>query len=326
MKLKQLFLAIVLLISTAHATQSTVQNSTNIKKNGKPNLSLLPFAYYRSDARNPRFDYVDAGYYKVCNLKKRKRKDIVIGPASPCLVIAITDGDTLMAFHKHLVNSNASLVDAVKKHLNLSDPQKLYARLYSVDDPITWQQDKCCENDAGGNSHKETIKATLAVLEKECAVSRTKLLVNHFPICTKKNDSWEYIVDWKKELGEYESATHFVAIKPSELFDSSKTPPQIQFFSISLRENFFNIGCVHCAESNEPIPYVDLSLQKKTEVLSEEIDRLDKRWETQYKKILGEARPHYNMLPLFNLESEKEMADNKQGIETLGPVKDPNNI
>jgi hypothetical protein len=207
----------------------------DLEGDGKRTAVKFPFPYFQGE-QGDQFTITYQGGYTVHNIKNNPNGVVVIGPLRPCIGIAVTDGKTLVTAHKHSScaldpSVPGSLSDIVKTNLDLSQPENLYARIYTTQDDVAWLQgDRAAMH--GGKTHRE------AVVEIRDCLEHLGIPSANIPygLQNLRNPKTNELIHPELSLGRYETAELHAAVRLNKLFVEKQRKKQIQFFSIDLYE------------------------------------------------------------------------------------------
>jgi hypothetical protein len=211
---------------------SFVQALLDTHGEGKQRV-YLPLEYCKRQEKD-NFSIVYQGYYKLYHISESQDKVAVLAPLSPCIGIVVTDGVKLMAFHKHFSTSSRSMLEVIQENLNLSDPDNLYARLYSAKNDDEWRKRAESENH-GGKSHQQEIKGLRRLLMNHLRIPHRHIL---FDLPDVDSSSVR-----RETLLKYEDAVLSVAVRLDVVFEELGSKKRINFMSIDpITEDVFGYG------------------------------------------------------------------------------------
>jgi len=191
---------------------------------GKKQKIELAFPYYHPKP-DDKLSIIYQGGYKVYDTEVNKNDIPVIGMLHPCIGVVVTDGLKVIAFHKHFSNSLNSLIDIIKKHINLEDPNKVWARLYTVKNDKLWSEKFIFahNNKASVIDELKSIKDFLATI-----IDRKNIVAQAYNLLNQKGEP-KY-PDFS--LGLYDCAELYVAVQVRNLFEKSDGTKKIKFYNI----------------------------------------------------------------------------------------------
>lgn len=245
----------------------TDQKRFDLYDDGQLKVVKFPFEYYeRQD--NDQLTLIHQGGYKVYEIKKCINDVAIVGPLRPCICIAVTDGITLLTFHKHSTNSLESMEEIIRENLNIENVNSFHARIYTTRDDLEWTKSKRPLMH-GGKTHLESVKHIKDSLEK-IGIIRENIPANLLPL--RKNVDGKIVgqlIHADNALGRYDLADTCVSIRVNDVFDDRG---QIKLSSIDpYTEDVFGykgknitiaeyLGPVGIRETLDAHPNIDLPL------------------------------------------------------------------
>lgn len=207
----------------ASASFASQKVSLDLQGNGQMSQVGIPFQYYNRQ-NGDHLTLIHQGSYKVYDIEQNQNEVAVIGTLRPCIGVAVTDGKKLITFHKHFTSSLASMKQILEEHLDLSQKENLYARIYTTRDDELW---KIYQPHHQGKSHNEEVKTIKDYLSNEVGLPR-----EHIPasLHRMRNNSGELNYP-NLALGRYDLAELCVAVRLNDLFEGGEKK-QIKFSSI----------------------------------------------------------------------------------------------
>ena len=215
---------------------SGVMVNLDLYGKGKYTEIDLPFEYYQHQ-EGDELTLIHQGGYKIYNLKSDKNAVAVIGHLRPCIAIAVTDGTRLIVFHKHSTNAlnpkiEGSLGQIVLTNLDLSNPDRLRARIYTTYDAVEWEKSQRSKMH-NGKDLRGAIKDIIDMLES-INIPRKYVYATYYNL---RDDHGELRYA-DKSLGRYEFCEGHVAVRMNDPYTDIPNPgpnkdsKQIKFISI----------------------------------------------------------------------------------------------
>jgi hypothetical protein len=230
-KKKLCFVLLAVQVSLSAFSTETDGSALDLQGDGHITRVKLPFKYYEKQ-NNDQLTLIHQGGYKVYNIANQQNDVAVVGPLRPCIGIVVTDGVNLVTLHKHSTSSLESMGSILKKHLDLSNSENLYARIYTTRDDIEWNEKKRQPMHAG-KTHTQEVISIKDFLENT-GIIRTRIDAGLQPLRKKlQNNSIsgdKIFADGF--LGMYEISELCVAIRINNVFETVGTKKQIKFSSI----------------------------------------------------------------------------------------------
>lgn len=201
----------------------------------------MPYPYFKKKPTD-HLQLIHQGGYKVYEIAQAQNEVAVIGYLRPCVGIAVTDGIKLIVFHKFSQNSMNSMESIIRKHLNVRDPSKLFAHIYTTRDDEDWER-RDRTNSHGGNDQRKYITEIKNYLCSKLNFIRTHVPARFFNILDSKNRRLFIVEDYGIN-GRYDYAALCVAVRLDELFQKNALGfDEIKFTSIDpYTEDVFNFS------------------------------------------------------------------------------------
>ncbi|MBW8310248.1 MAG: hypothetical protein K0M45_11565 [Candidatus Paracaedibacteraceae bacterium] len=204
----------------------------------------LPLEYYKRQEKD-NFSIVYQVYYKLYHISESYGRVAVLAPLSPCIGIVVTDGIKLITFHNHFSISSRSMLEVIQENLDLSDPNNLYARLYSAKNDDEWRSRSESKNH-GGKSHQQEIEDLRRLL-----MDHLKIPPRHLSFDLPDVDSSSVR---RETLLKYEDAVLSIAVRLDVVFEELGSRKRINFMAIDpITEDVFGYG-----EREFPLSYAIL--------------------------------------------------------------------
>jgi hypothetical protein len=191
---QKLFFALFLMITVQ--TCWTMKNVLQLYPNNeKPTKIMLPFSY-KELGENENCEKVPFISTSTYTLLTNGRKSLV-GPLAPCVLIAITDKEKVVVFHKHPSNCIKLLLSIIEDTLNTKNPKFLQGTIFSSKIP----EDKYgCDYKNNNLTQREEIKNIKDAIVEKLGVKR------------KQIDASLFHNPYGKNLGEDYFASKFVLV------------------------------------------------------------------------------------------------------------------
>jgi hypothetical protein len=252
----------------------------------------LPFPYLQR-GRVESCNLIVQGGYRVYNCTKDADKIAVVGPVNPCFLIVIASEKNTIIFHKHYTNSMKSLVEVTKANLDCSSPQSLYARVYSVYDPVAWDVGKFASLH-DGHTHWEELDRIISALAEDLKIPLGQITGGLYCLPKMGFDRWK-----QSNEDDWQYVNVHIAVKPSNLFGKQGQKREIQLFSV------------------DPIAVDCLNVASRQALVS-----FDPSTNTEIRLALGNvptkiARDHYNTCLTKNLDNFYKTHFNKTCFEYI---------
>jgi len=222
--------------NTIFAIPSFATESVDFDLVGDGQLTTInvAFRYYERRSEDC-LTFIDQGGYKVYDISVDTKDVAVIGPISPCIGIVVTNGDKLIAFHKHSTNSFQSMKDIIGKELDLSNKENLYARIYSAKDNEEWVKNgrQLMHND---KSHLQELEIIENFFHQEIGINQGQVLSDLWDL--RDSEGKNRYLSWAdgkyNEIEtKYEHIYTYIAVQLNDIFKETKEGvKQIKFSSI----------------------------------------------------------------------------------------------
>ena len=199
----------------------------DLEGDGNSKQVKLPFKYYEH-RDNDQLTLIHQGGYKVYNIGSCVNDVAVIGPLRPCIGIAVTDGVTLVTFHKHSTNSLESMGKIIRENLNIENVNSFRARIYTTRDDLEWAQSNRQKMN-GGKTHLESVKHIKDFLDS-MGIIRANIPADILAL--RKNVGGKItgqLIHADHSLGRYDLSETCVSVRLNDVFDENG---QIKFSSI----------------------------------------------------------------------------------------------
>ena len=216
-KKKLCFVLLSVQVSLSAFSMETDGSALDLQGDGHITRVKLPFKYYEKQ-NNDQLTLIHQGGYKVYNIANQQNDVAVVGPLRPCIGIAVTDGITLLTFHKHSTNSLESMEKIIRENLNMEIVNSFRARIYTTRDDLEWTQSKR-QLMHGGKTHLDSVKQIKDFLEN-IGIIRANIPANLLPL--RKNVGGKIVgqlIHAEGSLGRYELSENCVSIRVNDVFD-----------------------------------------------------------------------------------------------------------
>ena len=225
-KKKLCFVLLAVQVSLSAFSMETDGSALDLQGNGHITRVKLPFKYYEQQ-NNDQLTLIHQGGYKVYNIANQQNDVAVIGPLRPCIGIAVTDGITLLTFHKHSTNSLESMEKIIRENLNIENVNSFRARIYTTRDDLEWTQER--RKMHGGKTHLESVKHIKDFLDS-MGIIRANIPADILAL--RKNVGGKIVgqvIHADHSLGRYDLSETCVSVRLNDVFDENG---QIKFSSI----------------------------------------------------------------------------------------------
>lgn len=261
-------------------SSSTDFSMLDLHGTGELTAVKLPFPYCEP-GKEQKLVTIHEGGYQVFDVATDTDKVVTIGPLQPCIGVVITDGKKLLTFHKSASCSLDSMVSIIKENLDLSDPSKICAKLYTVHNALMWS-DLFEIALHGGRTHQEEVKRIKDKICSECKVERGQVSASLFHT--------PEVEGARSELGIYRNSELYLAVNIKKLFEGADTDKSLNL-----------VTCCPLAEMYKVVVAKNPAWAKKFELIrSAHIIRMNTILQRAYEKQFGKT--HIEMLSYASMK------------------------
>lgn len=208
--------------------KASVLNHLDLRSNGEITPVKLAFPYFEKQ-ENDQFAFIHQGSYGVFDINPESQQVIALGPLRPCVGIAITDGAKVLALHVHSGNSHAHMIELARQHLNIENPQNIFAHIYSTTDAVEWALNlRTIQH--GGKNHIQALSALRDAITQGISAPVNQIKISFYNMLNaQKKPVYEEFA-----LGHYEMTELNVAIRLNNPFVDINGKRELRFTSIDL--------------------------------------------------------------------------------------------
>lgn len=276
-------------LSSLIANSNAAELHLDLQGNGQ--LVQIPTSYsYHTRADSDKLHFIYESCYKSFNLHDTMNDIVVLGPLSPCIGAIVTDGNKMIAFHKHFMNSLESMGKIIEENLETINKEQLYARLYTMEDKGDWAKNNR-QLFHNGNTHREEVLKIKNYLES-IGLLRAQIKAQIVPA----NNSSDF-------FGQYSLLGRCISVSSKNLMTLTPETTEIKISLIDpFKEDIYNFQGTEINIGGRLVKYENLpslycSLTGKTDgyklQISQCVQRMNKELNELFQKNMGITKDEF---------------------------------